>query len=349
MAKIVAVDLFCGAGGLTRGLLDAGIDVVCGIDSDEKCSLTYESNNIRENGRSAKYIKTDIRQIDGNYIKNIFTGSGGDYFMLAGCAPCQPFSRKNVKRNTDGRVNLLTEFARLIEATKPDFVFMENVPDIEKIHSEILSRFTDVLKNKGYFYDSSVINAKDYGVPQNRKRFVLIASKLSKITIPLSLRDGNTGYITVKDAIGDTDKFPPINAGESHEVIFNHRCSNLSKLNLKRLEYTPIDGGSRKSWPNELVLECHKKISGHWDAYGRMRWDSPAPTLTTRFSSITTGRYAHPEQNRAISMKEGASIQSFPYEYKFYGNVQEISRQIGNAVPPKMAREICKVFMECND
>ena len=346
MGKIVAIDLFCGAGGLTRGLLDAGIDVVCGIDLDEKCSLTYESNNIRKNGKSVKYIKTDIRQIDGDDLKNIFKESDGDYFMLAGCAPCQPFSRKNVKRNADGRVNLLMEFARLIESTEPDFIFMENVPEIEKIHNKVLSRFTGVLKDKGYFYDSKIINAKDYGVPQNRKRFVLIASKLCKITIPVFVHDENNGYFTVRDAIGDINKFPTILAGESHETIFNHRCSNLSDLNLKRLKYTPVNGGSRKNWPNELVLECHKKISGHWDAYGRMRWDSPAPTLTTRFSSITTGRYAHPEQNRAISMKEGAVIQSFPYEYKFYGNMQEIARQIGNAVPPKMAKEISKAFVE---
>ena len=345
MNKIAAIDLFCGAGGLTRGLLDAGIDVVCGIDSDEKCSLTYESNNIRKNGKPVEYVLSDIRLIDGERIKKIFQKSDADYFMLVGCAPCQPFSRKNAKRTDDGRANLLMEFARLIESVEPDFIFMENVPDIEKIHGEVLKYFINVLKKKGYFYDYRVINAKDYGVPQNRKRFVLIASKLGKITIP-STCDENKRYITVKDAIGDLNKFPPINVGESHEIIPNHKCSKLSELNLKRLRFTPINGGSRKSWPEELILECHKKMSGHWDAYGRMRWDTPAPTLTTRFSSITTGRYAHPEQNRAISLKEGAIIQSFPYKYEFYGNMQDIARQIGNAVPPKMAKEICKSFIE---
>lgn len=345
MNNIVAVDLFCGAGGLTRGLLDAEIDVICGIDSDDKCALTYESNNIRKNGRPAKYIQKDIREVSGKYIKNIFAGSGGKHFMLAGCAPCQPFSKKNINRDSDERAGLLLEFARLIEAVKPDFVFMENVPEIEKTHDKVLSVFAGVLKKKGYFYDFKVVNARGYGVPQNRRRFVLAASKRGKIIIPVPVLNEDTGYITVRQAIGDMAKFPPISAGESHMTVSGHVCSGMSELNLKRIEHTPKDGGSRKSWPEDLVLECHKRVSGHSDAYGRLYWDRPAPTLTTKFSSITTGRFGHPEQNRAISMKEAAALQSFPYRYEFYGNMREMARQIGNAVPPKMAMEICKVFI----
>jgi DNA (cytosine-5)-methyltransferase 1 len=345
MKKIAAIDLFCGAGGLTRGLLDAGIDVICGIDADEKCSLTYESNNIRKNGEPVKYIRRNIKDISGDYINQLFSGSDADYFMLAGCAPCQPFSRKNIKKKNDGRVNLLSEFGRLIKETEPDFIFMENVPEIEKIHKKTLHNFKSILKKMDYFSKAKVVNAKDYGIPQNRKRYILLGSRPWEIDIIEPVCNLNTGYVTVRDAIGNAEKLPPIKAGESHSLILNHKAMGLSDLNLKRIRYTPADGGGRKDWPYELVLECHKKTSGHSDSYGRMKWDNPAPTLTTKFYSISNGRYGHPEQNRAISLKEGALIQSFHYSYIFYGNMQEIARQIGNAVPPKLAKEINTAFI----
>ena len=344
--KIAAIDLYCGAGGLTRGLLDIGIDVLCGIDSDGKCRQTYETNNIRENGSPSEFISMKIEDVQAEFINNIFSESGADRFMLAGCAPCQPFSKQNRHRDSDTRAVLLQEFARLISEVRPDYVFMENVPEIEKAHSRVLSYFIKVLKDNGYNYDFKIINAKDYGVPQSRKRFVLVASRHGKISVPFPLFGKNIPYVSVRDVIGDTAKFPPISAGISTaSYIPNHRSGGLSALNEKRLQFTPVDGGDRKNWPDDLILECHRNTSGYSDTYGRMFWDRPAPTITTRFNSITTGRFAHPEQNRPISLKEGAAIQSFPYDYTFYGNMQDIARQIGNAVPPKLAAEINSVFL----
>ena len=343
--KIAAIDLYCGAGGLTRGLLDIGIDVLCGIDSDGKCRQTYESNNIRRNGSPSRFINMKAEDVRAEFINNIFSESGADCFMLAGCAPCQPFSKRNRQRDSDKRAVLLLEFARLIDETMPDYVFMENVPEIEKVHGRVLSYFINVLVRNGYHYDFKIINAKDYGVPQSRKRFVLTASRRGRISVPLPLYGKNVPYVSVRDAIGDTVKFPPISAGTS-SYIPNHCSGGISALNAKRLEFTPVDGGDRKNWPDDLILECHRKTSGYSDTYSRMFWDRPAPTITTRFNSITTGRFAHPEQNRPVSLKEVAVIQGFPYDYTFYGNMQDIARQIGNAVPPKLAAEINRVFYE---
>lgn len=343
--KIAAIDLYCGAGGLTRGLLDIGIDVICGIDSDGKCLLTYESNNIRRNGLPSEFISMKIEDVHAEFINNIFSKSDADYFMLSGCAPCQPFSKRNRQRDSDKRAVLLHEFARLIDEVRPDYVFMENVPGIEKIHSRVLSYFIKVLKDNGYHYDFKIINAKDYGVPQSRKRFVLVASRRGVICVPFPVCGKNVPYVSVRDAIGDTVKFPPISAGTSSMYIPNHCSGGLSTLNAKRLQFTKVDGGDRRNWPDDLILECHRKTSGYSDTYSRMFWDRPAPTITTRFNSITTGRFAHPEQNRPISLKEAAVIQSFPYDYVFHGNMQDIARQIGNAVPPKLSAEINSVFI----
>lgn len=338
--KIVAVDLFCGAGGLTRGMLDAGIDVIGGFDISSDAKYAYEHNNVRKNGVNCKYFNQDISTLTSEQITKL-TGKGKKrILLLAGCAPCQPFSSQNRnKADGDNRRNLLLQFARLIKECKPDLVFMENVPGLLKIAPKIFSEFIKSLHEANINYiDYGVVNAKDYGVPQNRKRFVLIASSKFPVSIPKPIYNSST-YKTVKDAIYS---FPKIRAGENCEIIPNHRCAGLSDKNLLRLKLIKHD---RKELPQNLTLRCHKQSVSHSDTYGRMYWNKPAPTLTTKFFSISNGRYAHPQQNRAISLREGAALQTFPNDYVFNGSMQSVARQIGNAVPPEMAKNIVKVFL----
>lgn len=354
--KIKAIDLFCGAGGVTRGLLDAGIDVIAGFDIDSSLKKVYEENNIRVNGEKAKYFNKKVESITKKDIYNLVGSKTArkinkEKFLLAGCAPCQPFSLKNKNRydKTDHRRTLITYFADLVKETKPDFVFMENVAGLPKLEPNNLKYFTDILDEDGFSWDTQIVNARNYGVPQNRKRFVLLASKEKKVQIPEGEYDGVVkSYKTVGDTI---QNLPSLNPGEEYLGIANHKCANLSDLNKIRLKATPKNGGSRTSWKKNLWLNCHldengNPKQGHGDVYGRMTWEKPAPTLTTKFNSITTGRYAHPEQNRAISLREGALIQSFPEDYIFYGNMQAVAKQIGNAVPPKMAEEFGKFFLD---
>ena len=225
---------------------------------------------------------------------------------------------------------------------------MENVAGLAKLESDNLKYFTDTLEEEGFFWKIEIKNALHYGVPQNRKRFVLLASKEKKISIPNGEYDGVIKpYITVSDTIKN---LPPLRAGKECSIIPNHKCANLSDLNKKRMKATKKNGGSRTDWNKKLWLKCHLDEKGnpkqvHKDTYGRMSWEKPAPTLTTKFNSFTTGRYGHPTQNRAISLREGALLQSFPKDYIFYGSMQNISKQIGNAVPPKMAEAFGKYLV----
>lgn len=338
--KIVAIDLFCGAGGLTRGLLDAGIDVVGGFDIAKDASYAYEYNNIRANGQRCKYFNQDVATVTASQINELISGRKGKHLLLAGCAPCQPFSSQNRNKSPfDDRKNLLLQFARLVQETSPDFVFMENVPGLPRLAPEVLNFFIEILRQKKLsFIDSGVVNAKWYGVPQNRRRFILLASK-KKIQIPNPACVTDSQFHTVRDAIAH---FPCLQAGEMDSSIPNHRCASLSPLNLRRIS---LIKHNRNELPEDLVLPCHKRANSHDDTYGRMSWDSPAPTLTTKFFSISNGRYGHPEQNRAISLREGASIQTFPANYVFSGSMQSVARQIGNAVPPLLAKNMSQAFI----
>lgn len=335
---IVAVDLFCGAGGLTRGLIDSGINVVKGYDFDNKASETYEKNN-----QNSKFFNIDITQLkQKDLIEDI--DKTNNYFLLAGCAPCQPFSLINQKGiSKDERKNLVLKFGKLIKETTPDFVFMENVPGLVNSKGKrIFQKFLRILKECEYFYDFKILNTMDYGVPQRRKRLVLIASKHSEVRIP----ESTSPIIKLKEVL---KKYPILKAGQINPNIPNHEARGLSKLNLKRLSLTKKDGGSRKDLPKELVLKCHLKHNGHGDVYGRMSLNDVSPTLTCKCTSISNGRFGHPTQNRAISIREAAAIQTFPDNYIFYGNMGENTRWVGNAVPVKFARVFGEYFIKLKD
>lgn len=334
------MDLFCGAGGLTRGLEKAGIEVSLGVDLDPACKFPYEANN------TASFLLKSVSDVSQSDLNTAFEGA--DIKLLAGCAPCQPFSTYQQGRldHSDHRWNLLMEFARLIEETDPELVTMENVPRLAK--QGVFFNFIERLKNNGFHVTFMVVDCADYGVPQRRNRLVLLASKLG----PIKMIDPTTPEgkrKTVKQAISN---LPKINAGDCHSDDPLHQSPNLSELNLKRIRASK-PGGTWRDWDESLIAECHKKPSGKTfpSVYGRMVWDEPAPTMTTQYYGFGNGRFGHPEQDRAISLREGAILQSFPKSYKFAPkgasiSISTIGRLIGNAVPVNLGLAIGKSVIE---
>lgn len=327
------VDLFCGVGGLTCGLQKAGLNVVAGYDLDSKCEYPYTYNN------HTLFINKNIEDVTGKEIKKKLRGF--DIKVLAGCAPCQPFSshQKNKKdRSKHKDWKLLYQFARLVKESTPHIVSMENVPELEK--ETVFNDFVAVLKSLNYNVTYKVVNAADYGVPQRRKRLLLLASRIKKINF---IEPTHPVPVTVREAIGG---LPPIGAGIQNGVDRLHITSALSPINLMRIQHS-VPGGSWRDWPGNLVLKCHKKEKGqsYTSVYGRMKWDDVSPTITTQFTGYGTGRFGHPVQDRALTLREGAILQSFPIDYSFSLPdekiiIKDISRQIGNAVPPRLGEII---------
>lgn len=340
--KIEAVDLFCGVGGLTSGLRSAGVKVVAGIDVDGPCSYPFEQNH-----PGAKFLLKDVGSLTGGDLVKLWKTRTQGVRLLAGCAPCQPFSSyTRTTTKTHDKWGLLNHFARLVEEAKPELVTMENVPGLER--EEPFAVFLAALKKEKYHVDFRVVNGADYGVPQQRRRLVLVASRLGPIALPEPTHPGPDKWVTVRQAIG---RLAPIAAGEGASNDVLHRSARLSELNLKRIRASKA-GGTWRDWPLELVAECHRKESGKHSAgvYGRMRWDQPAPTMTTLCYGFGNGRFGHPEQDRAISLREAAIFQSFPEDYRFVAEDEDIplkrvSRWIGNAVPPKLGEAVGKVFI----
>lgn len=343
-----ALDFFCGAGGLTRGLLDAGIEVVSGIDLDESCRETYEKNNA-----PATFQAWDIRKLGVADIAGFASDAlvDPDELLLAACAPCQAFSMQRKSEHIRPDATLLTEFGRLIHEIKPGWVIVENVPGIMRVPGfSTYRRFLKVLNDCEYQYDVAPLNAKYYGVPQNRVRMVLIASRLCSVALPKRTHGiEGQNFATVRETI---EHFPSIGPGEECLEVPNHRTSELTAINRKRIKATPPDGGDRLAWPKELWLNCHlKDYDGHTDVYGRLYWDKPAPTLTGKCNSLSNGRYGHPVQDRAISLREAAALQSFHDEYEFFGVLRTVAQHIGNAVPPRLGavlgQTVLQKSMEC--
>lgn len=334
--KLEAVDLFCGIGGLTYGVKSAGIKVLAGIDIDNSCAYGYHENN------TAPFICKPIEEVCGQELLALY--SSESIKVLMGCAPCQPFSRYSYRYNKNGykrdEWKLLYEFSRLIVEVQPDIVSMENVPKLRS--SIVFADFVKVLEREKYKIWWDLVNSADYGVPQSRRRLVLLASKFGNIELIEPLFEPEN-YKTVRCAIGH---LPQIKHGERSTKDFMHKASGLNKTNQARIRQS-IPGGTWKDWDDALLLNCHRKSSGqtYRSVYGRMEWDKPAPTITTQFYGYGNGRFGHPEQDRAISLREGAILQSFPDNYKFYESVNELTNRqigthIGNAVPILLAKAI---------
>lgn len=345
--KIGVIDLFCGIGGLSHGMFKNGFDIIAGFDIDDTCKYAYEKNN------KSNFYNQDIKTVTKEQVNNLFKGY--DIKILAGCAPCQPFSSYafKVKDKDKDKYDLLYEFGRLVKEVLPDIVTMENVSQILSFKQKpVLNDFVNLLKKNKYKVDFKVVYCPDYGIPQTRKRIVLLASRLGEINLipPTHIKKK---YRTVRQTIG---KLPPIEAGEVCSSDPLHRARSLSELNLKRIKSTPIKG-SWRDWDESLILDCHKKDSGKsfGSVYGRMDWDEPAPTMTTLCTGLGNGRFGHPEQNRAISLREAAMFQTFPKNYKFFSPKEDISitkasRYIGNAVPPKLGEITAKsIILHINE
>ena len=356
--SISAVDLFCGVGGMTYGLRQAGIKVQAGLDIDATCRYAFETNN------KAAFIEKDIREVKGPELSNLYPP--GDIKLLVGCAPCQPFSvhtrkyRKDTARPRDTKWELLNDFGRLIEEIKPEIVAFENVTPIRK--EDIFTDFLGKLASLNYFVFQVRVYCPDYGIPQKRRRLVLLASTLGDISLlpktHLRAASGCAGETpllqaedyerlkpcpTVRETIGN---LPPIAAGGVSEADRLHRARRFKTKNQARIRQSK-PGGTWKDWDVHLRAPCHKKPSGetYTSVYGRMEWDAPAPTITTQFHNFGSGRFGHPEQDRALSIREGALLQTFPKHYEFLEpgipmRMTQLGIHIGNAVPVKLATVI---------
>jgi len=334
-SKIACVDLFCGAGGLTHGFVKEGLNVIAGIDLDPACRFPYEENN------PSKFIERDVKDIEAEELNKIF--GDADIKILAGCAPCQPFSTYAQRYESDGKEGkwgLLYHFARLAEGTNPDIITMENVPTVAK-HS-VFFDFVNELKRLNYSVWYKIVDSSQFGVPQMRRRMVLLASKHGSLQM---IEPTHTKPVTVRQAIG---RLRPLQAGEAAARDKLHVASSLNNKNLERI-IASKPGGSWRDWPEHLIADCHKADSGktYPGVYGRMEWNKPAPTMTTQCYGFGNGRFGHPQQNRAISLREAAILQSFPRDYSFVPKDGEVSftalgRLIGNAVPVDLGRAIAR-------
>lgn len=369
MKKIKAIDLFSGCGGVSIGLTKAGFNVKCAVELDDAAVSAYKNYHLLKN---VNVIKDDICKISGEDILKAGKISKDEMYLLAGCPPCQKFSMQNRINNSDeSKINevkkLLMEFKRIIKEIYPPFVLMENVPGIKSsFGGRILKEFIDDLKNPEvplnakYYIVSDVVNAANYGVPQLRKRFVMHAvrcdvyEKMKSYGIELTLpkqthnkngTDGKIRWVSVKEAF---QGLPELAAGErySDDKIKNHYCANLSQINIERMKIIRENGGTRTALPENLVLQCHKKYNGHTDVYGIMNPDEPSPTMTGGCLSYSKGRFGHPFENRAISVREAARLQTFPDDYVFGESLTKAALEIGNAVPIKLVEASGKVVLQ---
>lgn len=330
------IDLFCGTGGLSYGFKLEGFKITAGIDIDETCRYPFECNN------EAPFASYDISNLKADDLDSMFLPNMPR--VLIGCAPCQPFSTYNKKKDHP-QWSLLNVFADLIVATKPDIISMENVPRLQKFQEgKVFKDFVAKLKNAGYFIEAKVVYAPDYGVPQTRSRLILLASLHSEISL-IAPTHNSDEYLKVSDVISH---LPPLQAGEMSQDDPLHWASTLSEKNMARIKQAQ-PGGTWRDWEEALVADCHKDPRGqHFSSvYGRMAWEDLAPTITTQFPGFGNGRFGHPEQNRALSLREGALLQNFPPDYAFVAPgetpyIKLIARMIGNAVPVNLARAIAR-------
>lgn len=330
------VDLFCGVGGLTHGLQQAGLNVVAGVDIEKSCEFAYEHNN------NAVFLNEDVSTLPSDEVRAFFPPN--TVSILVGCAPCQPFSKYSTRYRKNGRIGnkwmLLNSFLDITTDILPDVLSIENVPNLQ--HEAIFIDLINALERLEYHVSWQIVNCPDYGVPQNRKRLVMLASRFGDIRLidPLYNKEH---YITVRMAIGD---LRPIADGEICAEDSLHVASKLSSINKRRIRQS-VPGGTWRDWDDDLVLACHKKGTGktYPSVYGRMEWDRPSPTITTQFYGYGNGRFGHPEQDRALSLREGAVLQSFPVDYTFFDEKhvptkRQLAIQIGNAVPVALGEAI---------
>lgn len=321
--KPIAIDIFSGCGGLTLGLKQAGFNVIGAIEISPIFVETYKQNH-----NEVDVWTEDVRKINPNEIKRKLGLKKGELDLLAGCPPCQGFSAIGTKKNDDERNDLVFEFLKFIECFAPKAIMMENVPGLMRDHR--IEKVKKRLEELGYDYGDTpkVLDASDYGVPQRRKRMILLAGKKGKIAEAKEILKKKT----VAEAIAGLPK-----PGKSGDPLHDYPENRTPKI-MEIIKKIPLNGGSRRNMGYEMQLPCHKRCkNGFKDIYGRMKWDEVSPTITGGCTSPSKGRFLHPEQHRAITLREAALLQGFPPDYKFSINAGKgaISTMIGNALPPK--------------
>jgi len=341
MEALIAIDLFCGCGGLTLGLKRAGFTVTAAVDIDPMSIETYKANH-----PDVEVWEKDIQDLKVVSLKRKLNLRKGDLDLLAGCPPCQGFSTMRTLNGAfvidDPRNDLLFEFQRFVEALRPRAVMMENVPGLAE--DERFSAFCRRMENIGYLGDHCILNAAEYGVPQRRRRLIYLAGHGMKIPFAKPARR----IKTVGDTIGGLPK-----AGESGDPVHDMPEKRTPRI-MELIRRIPKDGGNRTALPEEFRLDCHRRCNGFKDVYGRMAWGDVAPTITSGCFNPSKGRFLHPEEDRAITMREAALLQGFPRRYKFptTGNKSAVALMIGNALPPPFikahARQVANKLCEAN-
>lgn len=331
------VDLFCGIGGLSHGFRRVGFRVSAGIDVDGTCQHAFETNN------HARFIAKSIEAVSATDVAGLY--QEGERRILIGCAPCAPFSSytPEAKKRQTEKWGLVEVFADRILAVQPEIVSMENVPRLASFdQGRVINRFINRLKEH-YQVSTTVVDCSRYGVPQRRSRFVLLASKLGRLELETAAAEEKLP--TVREAIGS---MRAIGHGEVDPQDRLHAAPRLSARNMERIRAS-LPGGSWEDWPDDLVAECHKRATGKWyrNVYGRMEWDKPAHTITGGCFSFGRGRFGHPSQDRAISLREAAMLQTFPKDYDFVHqdepvHFETVGRHIGNAVPVALGEAIAR-------
>lgn len=347
MGDLTAVDLFCGAGGLSLGLKNAGFKVVAGIEVSLGVSKTYEKNH-----PDAKLLVKDIREVTGRELFDLI--GLNEITLMAGCPPCQGFSTlTNKYHREDPRNDLVLEMARIIEETNPKIVMMENVPGLATRGKAILDKFIQKIESNGYVVNKKVLQLANYGVPQSRRRFVLLAGKGFFVPLPKPThckkgdeKCGLKPWITLRSVLKNVEE--PITLSRAKEnggpKRFNwHVVRDLKEVTKKRLKILKI-GKDRLSLPKCLRPNCHKSSSeGFQNVYGRMTWNQTPPTMTGGCTTFCKGRFGHPKKNRTISVREAALIQTFPKSYEFDTEYMDLAcDMVGNALPPKFAKLAAK-------
>lgn len=337
--EYTCIDSFCGAGGLGLGLKNAGFKILLSFDIEQKCIDTINSN---QKYFEHKAITADIADMLNGTLLNKCNLKRGELFLLAGGPPCQGFSIQRRGSDIDVRNELVLKYGQLVNELYPYFFVMENVTGlVGKRGKTILEQLIEDVESIGYDVSVNLLDAQDFGVPQRRKRYVIVGKRkdVDATYVPPKIIPGRK---TVRDTIAFLP-VPPLD-GKDHPDIPLHRRDKLSELNLKRIQALR-PGQGRDDLPDELLADCHKidsSVIGYRNVYGRMEWDDVAPTITARFDSFTRGKFGHPDQPRSISLREGALLQTFPMDFVFTGNKVDIARQIGNAVPPILAEQIGK-------
>lgn len=335
-------------GGLCLGLIKAGFDILYSFDIEAKAIATIKANP--EYFKNHKAETRDIYDIEPRELLNSHNLKPGELDLLAGGPPCQGFSVQRIGGDLDERNHLVEEYINKVIAIRPKMFILENVPGIEgKRGKDILSRALAKVEESGYFIHEKILDAQDYGVPQRRRRGVIIGERKDHESPLFEYPEPQEYKITVREMIAHLPE--PPEDGSEHPNFSLHRRDRLSAKNIARLQALK-PGQGRDFLPFELLADCHKvssNVIGHRNVYGRMPWDDVSPTITARFDSFTRGMFGHPEQNRSISLREGAMLQTFPVDFVFVGNKVEVARQIGNAVPVAMAMATGLQIIKCLD